>query len=199
MATIWFQAGLQEYETLRAESLEALRRQATTLQVGLALIGVLVAAGLNVYGEVADYVTFVLFGLLVPAVSLTVLMMWLGEVERMGRAGYFLTGIEKKLNFDTNPLSMQWENWLREMNRRGRISTWHYAAIPGMFIGLTVFSLILSIPSGLVALQFWLFVAVYFMVAIITTSAGIFVIYRRRYLAQKYGAPMGEYGAEIPI
>ena len=148
----WFDTITEEYKSLRTESLEALRRQATVLQVGLALIGVLLAAGFSGYEDIPDPLVWVLFGLIIPVLSYTILFIWLGEVERMARAGYYLTGLEKKINnsFSHPREALEWEQWLREFYKAGPLLQMeiNYAAIPFMLIGGAFIAFLLSIKPA---------------------------------------------------
>lgn len=95
---------VQEYVSLRAESLAAKQNQQTILQWTLATVGIVVAASvaavaalkdLNAASQLAiNAATAIMAGLCIPVIVALAFGIWLGELNRMQRAGQFLRSRE---------------------------------------------------------------------------------------------------------
>ena len=116
-ASDWVGASLEEYKTLREESLGALDRQLGIIRFGVALIAALIALGLRARHE--DYIGSLVLAGFVPLAVFLVLLLWLAEVERSVRAGAFVAAIECKLgvSYPYGPPPLGWERWLRGLGR----------------------------------------------------------------------------------
>ena len=81
----------KEYETLRNEILTAMTARNSILSFGLATVGVLFtgAAAVFVVQQKAVLPALVLM-LVAPIICIFVLFIWLGEYQRMHRAGRFI-------------------------------------------------------------------------------------------------------------
>lgn len=91
---------VSEYQSLRVESAYARRDQIRTLQFSLAGIAAIVAAtGLIPQPKTfADVVNIVLiYGLAIPLIALIASLVYIGEMFRMERAGYYLRGLEREV------------------------------------------------------------------------------------------------------
>jgi hypothetical protein len=90
---------LREYDTVRSESLNTMSNRFQVVAFGLATLGAL-TAGVFAFGDRAQNPTFVLLSLnyLIPAISILVLFIWLGEVNRMNRAGLYIYYLEQEMN-----------------------------------------------------------------------------------------------------
>lgn len=98
---------LEEYRTLREEALQSIRQQQTMLQVGLAILGVLVTVGANLKPIGASAAVL---GLFAPTVAVLVVFVWAGELERMARAGAHLVRLERRINeLCQGQWPLQWE------------------------------------------------------------------------------------------
>jgi hypothetical protein len=143
----WIQVALEEYRTLRVESIEALKGQHSTLRVGTATVGVVLASGFNLWDKtpVPDF----LFLVFTPAICYLVLAIWIGEVSRMMRAGSFLADLETKISsaFPVNANVLSWENWLRTTPDKGKTPQlkWNYLAIIALFFATAVASIAIGI------------------------------------------------------
>jgi|CXWL01.1.fsa_nt_gi hypothetical protein len=105
---------LKEYETLRQEILVAMSSRNSVLSFGLATIGAIFTASLATQtGATPSLLSSLILELGVPAISIFVLFMWLGEYQRMQRAGKFLVGIEKRINDIASKELLTWETSLR--------------------------------------------------------------------------------------
>lgn len=80
----WTSVALEEYRSLRQESLEAINRQHQTLALGTATSGVLV--GIGVRAAPGGTVAVTLLMVLTPLLAAMVVALWIGEFQRMVRA-----------------------------------------------------------------------------------------------------------------
>lgn len=149
--TEWIDVVLEEYRTLRAESLVAMQTQQSVLRFGLASVGVIIGTGFTVWDEIN--LVFIAFLVLLPLLCYAVLIIWIGEVARMIRAGYFLLQLENKINEKFSSLSppqpkaLTWENNLRQSST-GISSTpqlkSNYIAIIALFLFFAFISIIVG-------------------------------------------------------
>ena len=101
---------LEEYKSLRQEALTSMGTQQSILSFGTAALGILLAGAFNVFGDaLAATLIFLVF---VPLLSHLVLVLWMTEVVRMLRAGFFLANIEKQISalIGSDGL-LTWERW----------------------------------------------------------------------------------------
>jgi len=154
----WLLAALEEYKSLRTESLDSMKVQNTILGYGVAGIGALLAAGISFIDKndnpVLEEAIFCFF---LPLVVFFIVMTWAGEVARMYRAGKFLVDRESIINQHVGGIgalapvcepALLWENWL---SRKGdnnktphqRLYLQHYSIL-GMFL----FIALLSVTMG---------------------------------------------------
>lgn len=81
---------------------------------------------------------------LVPLVVLFSAVIWMGEYERMARAGHYIVGLEGRINARLANgawRGLRWEGWLREGgNAHSRVVGGHhrYLAIASVFIGFQI-------------------------------------------------------------
>ncbi|KST63265.1 hypothetical protein [Mastigocoleus testarum] len=148
--TEWIDVVLEEYRTLRAESLLAMQTQQSVLRFGLGSVGVVIGAGFTSWNQIN--LASIVFLVLLPLICYAVLIIWIGEVARMIRAGYFLLQLEEKINQkflsqypnETKPLS--WETYLRNSN--GISGTpqlqWNYLIIIALFFLLAFISIVVG-------------------------------------------------------
>jgi hypothetical protein len=112
---------LEEYKTLRQEILTAMSNRISILTFGLASISLVLSASVSKYTHDDAGFGKVLPGLAlslaIPAIAIFIIFMWLGEYERMQRAGRFLTTIEEKVNWEKRSKLLTWETQLRAERR----------------------------------------------------------------------------------
>lgn len=99
---------VQEYLSLRNESLAAKQNQQSILQWSMATVGIGVAAVFATSALLFDPKTHarqwilladvVIFGVAIPVLAALAFAIWLGELERMERAGMYLRAREQSLN-----------------------------------------------------------------------------------------------------
>jgi hypothetical protein len=103
---------LEEYRTLRQESLQAIQQQTAILQFGLAGLSLLL--GLAAQVKPLDAAAALLF-VATPLLTWLILVIWQGEVGRMRRAGRFVASLEAVFNRELgdhgHPLN--WEQTLQ--------------------------------------------------------------------------------------
>jgi hypothetical protein len=112
-ATRWIAAALAEYNSLRAESLQAQQAQQNIFQFGIAGVAVLTGLGLQNNDELISIVVLLF---LVPLLSIFIVSVWFVEIFRSLRAGMFISHMEEKINavLERNAPALQWESWLRD-------------------------------------------------------------------------------------
>jgi uncharacterized membrane protein YbhN (UPF0104 family) len=99
---------VQEYLSLRNESLAAKQNQQSVLQWSMATVGIGVAAVFATSAVLFDPKTHarqwiliadvVIFGIAIPVLAALAFAIWLGELERMERAGMYLRAKEQSVN-----------------------------------------------------------------------------------------------------
>ncbi len=115
----WLTASLEEYRSLREESLQAIDRQLRILGLGTTALGVVLGLGVKAgTGSATATVLLVFFS---PLLALLVCILWLGEMERMVRAGAHIASLEHRISdaIDPSRPAMSWERSLR-LNRSDR-------------------------------------------------------------------------------
>jgi hypothetical protein len=85
MPVDWIEAALEEYRLLRDESLQAIDRQVRVLGLGTTASGAVLGLGIKA-GLSSSTASALLVGF-APLLALFVCVLWLGEMERMVRAG----------------------------------------------------------------------------------------------------------------
>lgn len=147
------EALLKEYDTLRQESLDSINNRSQIVSFGLAAVGVFAAAVFASERAAANAALVrLVFGIGVPAISLLILYIWLGEVERMMRAGEFMVALEQRINRELDPASptLAWEGHLRSA---GAQMKYPYLAVLVLFFGISVGSPVVAVLT--VEFQGW--------------------------------------------
>lgn len=174
---------LEEYKTLRQESLNAMSNRNIILSFGLASISAVFTGSIIAHASTSDIHSSILilrfaFILVIPAISCIVLLMWLGEYERMQRAGKFLAKLELKINTEASRELLSWEKYLRE--RKLHMKYPYYATVV-LLTGISGISLVLGwAVSGLSAT--WMLVAI--AVLLLVLHLDVFMMYRISKLSQ---------------
>lgn len=147
------EAMFKEYETLRQESLDSMNSRNQIVSFGLATIGLLGAAVLSADDKIrSTRLILTVFGLGIPVLSVLVLYIWLGEVERMMRVGVYLEGLEERINaqFEADEPPLGWEAFLR-LGRAQMV--YPYVVVIGAFLGFALFGPVLAVMAG--SVSFW--------------------------------------------
>lgn len=105
---------LQEYRTLREEILTSMASRNSILAFGLATVGVLYTAAAQMGHEsVTGNLSHLILILVLPFVCFFISLSWLGEYERIQRAGGFIARLEKRINDLAAERLLSWETELR--------------------------------------------------------------------------------------
>lgn len=114
----WFDIVLQEYNSLRNESAEALKHQQSIINYGLTAIGVLIAFSANLWGK--EKIVESIYVLFIPFMCNLIILIWNGEVRRMSRAGQYIQTLEDKIHKELtlrsgiSEYALKWETYLRK-------------------------------------------------------------------------------------
>ena len=111
---------MEEYKAIRAEILASISAQQSILRFGSAIVLAMVVFVIRDLGslrnptEVSWFVSLVLL-VVVPLSCYTTVIIWLGEIWRMMRAGEYLEIFEREMNDSDfqNQNVLNWENWRR--------------------------------------------------------------------------------------
>lgn len=163
----------EDYKTLREESLQSMRNRNAVLTFGLGVLGVIFHAGISSFSNGTQngyWLSLSIFYLGIPALSLLIYTLWLGEVARMRRIGVYLMEREKLINLLIGSIlekikdekivnkdypghfnkAVFWENYIREKitSKKTRQLRFPYIAVTILFLGIAIVSLIISVfPS----------------------------------------------------
>lgn len=124
---------------MRQEELVAMQSQISTLRYGIT--GCVVLIGVAAQSATDQYLGWAIALALVPLVVLFSAVIWMGEYERMARAGHYVGLLEADINrnrVNESWLPLRWESWLRAGgSTQSRIIGGHhrYLAIACAFIG----------------------------------------------------------------
>jgi hypothetical protein len=166
----WITVVLEEYKTLRTESLESMKNQQSALRAGTAAAGILIGSGFNLWNKalLPEFI-FLAFA---PVICYLALIIWMGEVVRMMRAGKFLSELEIKISaeYPEKKDTLSWEKWLRIKSQSGETPQmkFNYQAIIALFFVTALGSIGIGIYK-IWNLSFWIFF-------IIGIEASIFII-----------------------
>jgi hypothetical protein len=103
----------REYETLRQESLASIGHRLQILSFGVAALGLLSGGASVASASKATPVSVGILSFAIPIVLVLVLFIWMGEFERMVRAGNYIVRIEARVNKGLGQPVLGWETWLR--------------------------------------------------------------------------------------
>lgn len=147
---------MTEYETLRQESLDSINNRSQIVSFGLGTLGVL-AGGVLASERASNSfpLLVVVFSVGIPTISVLVLYSWLGEVERMMRAGRFMVDLETRINDEISPANpaLSWERSLRSSNIQMH---YPYVVVLALFLGIAVGALFLGLSvAGVPWGQYW--------------------------------------------
>ncbi|MET7459622.1 hypothetical protein [Nonomuraea sp. NPDC005501] len=173
---------IEEYKTLRDESLKALHAQQLAVQIGSTLLTAILAAA---FGLKPGVVRFILLDFIGPIVGLFVVVVWRGEVERSIRAGVFLRRRELEISnavkVQNHPRALSWERWLA---RNPQFRLWkYYRAQLVVLLGLASANVAAAIPDTLKAKQ-WYWTAFSFVGFALVVSTVVFYVLNETRLRQ---------------
>jgi hypothetical protein len=131
----WRSVAIEEYKSLREESLQAQRQHHSALQLGFSGLAVLVGLSVALHDRTVAAVVLLTA---VPLLVTATVLIWLNELRRMVRAGAFLVEAERRLNRSlpgTTP-AVSWETTLRRGAGPQTRLTNLYRAIFAILLGL---------------------------------------------------------------
>jgi len=162
----------EDYKILREESIQSMRNRNAILTFGLGVLGVIFHAGISSFSAGAKdsyWLSFFIFYIGIPTLSLLILTLWFGEAARMSRVGVYLMERENLINLlsgsalkslkvdpageKDHPVHFDkvvfWENYIRESIDssfgKTRQLIFPYKAVIALFLGVSVISIIVSI------------------------------------------------------
>lgn len=141
---------MEQYRALRGEILRGMEDGNQVISYGLAAIGLVVTAG---FSQKDNTIGFVLTVVLIPLLSSLVMSLWLGTLERIARASFFITGIEHRIKEALGvPALPTWDTWLRSKlpdvpQKSHHFWSTEYSGV-GLFVCLVVLPLVLSLFTG---------------------------------------------------
>ncbi len=133
MGREWVTVALEEYKTLRQESLAAIEQMQRTLQIGLVAIGVLTAFAVEAVGEGAG--VQVGLALAAPLLAALVAALRLDELHRAVAAGAHTAALEqriaRKVGDEDPPLT--WESGIQKKFNPTEDKVRHWATLLALF------------------------------------------------------------------
>ena len=135
----------REYDTLRQESLGSMGHMLQVISLGLAAFGFLSGAA-SFAAKEAPIMAAVILGIGIPLLVVFTLFIWLGEMNRMVRAGTYIARIERVVNEKLEKRTIWWETWLRQENQmrypyQRTVDLFVVAAMPFPFVALNLTAL----------------------------------------------------------
>jgi predicted transporter len=152
----WIEVAMIEYQTLRDEILLSFENQQQILNYGIASIGIAIGFGASKWEE--KLIVDALLLVIIPLLSHLITLVWNGEINRISRAGRFISDKEKALNEyflasgETDIKPLNWENWLRIEKSKGSKKNfktkWNYYAIIAMIFSLNITSVTIGLAHN---------------------------------------------------
>ncbi len=175
----WIEIAIEEYKTLRAESIEAIKTQQTTLKFGTAIAGAVILSGFNLWNK--TLLPDLIFLIFIPILCYLVLVIWIGEVARMMRAGYYLTLVEKKISnayADIDNL-LFYENWLRDKKNNSKTAQlkWNYIAVIALFSFTSISAIIVGNIRIFNKIEVW-YIGICDLIEMLILTGILFHIYK---------------------
>ncbi|HYM45096.1 MAG TPA: M48 family metalloprotease [Solirubrobacteraceae bacterium] len=139
---------LEEYRTVRQEEITSMQSYVSTLRYGVTGCVVLIGVAAQQHGD--RYLGWAIALALVPLVVLFSAVVWMGEYERMARAGHYVAMLEGRISSRCQSLSppLHWESWLREggITQSRIVGGLHrYITITGLLIAFQVASVVMGL------------------------------------------------------
>ncbi|MCI0553936.1 MAG: hypothetical protein L0287_23560 [Anaerolineae bacterium] len=168
---------LKEYDSIRNESLNTITNRFQILSFGLAGLAAL-AAGILAAVQQAENSTLVLlaFNITIPLISTLILYIWLGEVNRMNRAGGYLVVLEKKINKMAGKRVLGWEKRLRSKETK---MTYPYNTVIVLLMSFVFIFPVLGLFASKIDFQqknWWSIVYIIVLYFVVPYSIGIFIL-----------------------
>lgn len=168
----WVDIAVEEYRTLRSESLGAIEQAQRSLQLGLAAIAAITAFASD--GKGIGTLEIVAVAVAGPLVATLVTVLWLLELKRAVFAGSHIAELEQRINaaFPDRGRALTWESDVQERFTRKGAYTFDRAVV------LTLFAT--TVPSVVVGIgrlhrhhhPAWIAGVVVFVVGLLAVSLG---------------------------
>jgi len=138
------EALLKQYELIQNYTFNTIPASKNSiLSFGLAILGAIFTG--NIILLSADkyaLISILIFIIILPLSSMTIMFVWLGEVDRIMRAGAFLLSLEKQINRESDEEIFNWEKYIRF--KKNSIMYPDIFALC-IFLGTSFFSIIVSL------------------------------------------------------
>jgi len=141
-------ASIEEYKSLRQESLAATDRQQRVVAGGTALAGVVLGIGASATKGAS--LSVVLLLIVAPVLASLIIVIWLGEVERMVLVDLYTSILERQINVDLSaakPPALGWQTYLRQRAPRGRRTLYEYRAVAAVLFVIAGASAAVGVSS----------------------------------------------------
>ncbi len=120
---------IEEYKSIRFESLGAIKNQHSSLRIAVIIISAVFTYAYGFWKEEENVLIYVFFLICIPIISYLFLGIWLGELARMLRAGNYIKTIEEKVSKISPDWSFGFESWLRNEGKIYSLRINYYAVI----------------------------------------------------------------------
>jgi len=130
---------LAEYNSLRTESIEAVKNKFQVLTFGFGGLSVFVGSALA--SRISIGASLLILFIIVPSLSKAITIVWLGEHRRMVRAGGGVAALEVKINRIAGENLLGWEKWVRSESRamslpyRTTLGVFQFASMASITVG----------------------------------------------------------------
>lgn len=174
------QAMLNEYNSLRQESMSSIGHRVTVANFSFGAVAVIVAAFIT--QQKPDWVMGLVTMLLVPQIAKVGLLIWLGEYNRSQRAGKWIAELEQRVSATVScNRVMAWESTLLGNSIH---MTYPYLSVVLLLLGVGWTSTIVGAAAlaryfGAALLQPWAIVVVVVLVAVVVTVEVLFIRFFR--------------------
>lgn len=133
----WRAVAVEEYKTLRQESLTAIQNQHSTVRYSLTTIGILFGFAFNQVGSRWEDLIFLLA---IPGFAVLSYGVYAIEFTRMVRVGQYIASIEETFSEAYGVRAANWETWLNTPLRMRPPRLKFYIVIPGIYFGAAFLS-----------------------------------------------------------
>jgi hypothetical protein len=179
---------LEEYKTLRQESLNAINNRVVIFGWSFTALTIITSAA--VVSTLPIVVICLILGFAVPLLAKFIIYVWLGEYERSQRAGAFIRVLETRINKQIGQTALTWENHLRGRGERSdrRISQPYLFAVSALEL-LGYISELLAMYyawQSLIRTDGWVMIPVFGVLILITEILSWFAITEQWRRARNY-------------
>jgi len=119
------------------------------MSFGLATLGIILHSAISKSGST---IVFYIMLLIIPILAFFILSMWFSEQQRISRASFYITRIERKIAAMTKKNNLlEWEHWLRNSKKIDARVNRHFRT--SEYSGIAIF-LFLMLTSPLLSFTF---------------------------------------------